>query len=166
MVDMDGLLKGLDETYENSEAIEDGKLPEGDYLVRVGQSEICKSKSSERIHVKMPVEVVTGKFKGMFHYSYDLRFTDTDGAADERAMGYFKAACQKMQIPVPSRVSEAGEAVMQFENRVLEIRLVQNGDFTNMRIVRLIHPDYEKWIEEGAEIPTRQEGTRTTKKEW
>lgn len=148
---LDDLLNNLDDAYNAAEASDSGlELPAGDYVFWVKDAEVCKSNSSDRIHVKMECVVVDdSKYKNMSHYSYDLRFTNTDGTPDMRAMGFFKLACQKLGIVPASTAKEAPESVAKMVGRVFHGTIVVKGDFRNLRIKKLVHDNYNKWVEQG-----------------
>ena len=150
MSEMDDLLKACDATMADIPADGTGlEVPPGKYIASVGQCEICQSKQSKRVHIKMPFEIQDTKFKGLTKWSYDLRFTDTEGNPDMKGMSFFKLACIRLGLPAPSTVEEAGGVVAQFSGRVCEIEITKSGEFINTRIIRLIHENYFKWIDEG-----------------
>lgn len=153
MAEMDDLLKACDETFSDIPSDGTGlEVPPGVYIACIRDAEITQSKSSKRVHVKVPYEILNTKYKGLTKWSYDLRFTDTEGNPDQRGMSYFKLACLRLGLEAPSSIAEAGDCVAKFHNRVCEIEVVKNGEFVNTNIIRLIHPNYFKWLEEGEPV--------------
>lgn len=164
---MDALLGNLDDSYQSAEASEGGfELPAGEYTFWVKEAEVCQAKSSEKIHVKMQVVVVDdSKYRNVPHYSYDLRFTDKEGQPDVRAMGFFKLACQKLGLLPPSTMKDAPEAVAKMVDRVFAGAIVisKDGKFRNLRINRLLHDNYTKWVEQGCPMGP---ATAAKSKDW
>jgi len=164
--EMDKLLDACNDTFENTAAAPDvgAKLPEGEYIFCINDAEICKSKSSERIHIKMECQVADGEYESWKHWSYDLRFTDSGGAPDSMAMGYFKLACQTLGLGTPGSMEDARACVQKMPNRVFIGQIVQSGDFTNMRIRRLVHENSVVWV--GADKPMPDEANRANDAGW
>ena len=164
MSEMDDLLAKCNETIADVPADGTGlEVPPGTYIASIAQCEICQSKQSKRVHIKMPFEIQNTKFKGLTKWSYDLRFTDTQGNPDGKGMSFFKLACVRLGLQAPSTIEEAGEVVAQFGGRVCEIEITKSGDFINTRIIRLIHENYFKWLDEGANT---DQPNLTADKEW
>lgn len=154
--EMNDLLGNLDDAFDAPMPSSEGfEIDAGTYIFHVKDAEICKSKSSERTHVKMTLQCLSdGPFKNALHYSYDLRFTDTTGTADAQAIGFFKLACQLMGIIPPSTSAGAAVAVGQMPGRVIQADIVVKKDFRNLRIKKLISASLTKWMEQGCPMPS------------
>ncbi|MEO5366712.1 MAG: hypothetical protein H7831_10225 [Magnetococcus sp. WYHC-3] len=146
------LLGNCDRVMQEADNAGDGgfQLKEGEYIFAVNSAEICKAKNSDRIQVKLVVTVASGPFNGFTHYSYDMRFTDAEGNPDLRAMGFAQLACSKMGLGAPRTMEEFGVAISKFENRVFIGEIKRSKEFTNLRIVRLLHENHSQWVLEGS----------------
>lgn len=161
--EMDSLLNNLNESFGKANVNENGgfELPDGEYLFIITSAEICKSKSSDRIHVKLALKIADGAYVGVPHYSYDIRFTDSEGVADLRAIGFAKLACQKLGLGMPNSMDDFRDAVSKFPERVFLGNVRTSNGFTNTNIVRLIHENHTQWVAEGCPGA----GKSTTKKD-
>lgn len=154
---MHEMLSNLDDTYKGlPDSLE---VPEGVYIAMIKDATFCKANSSNRLHIKIEMQILKGKFLGFNLWSYDLHCTDREGNADAKGMVFLKQALMAMGVQPPSSMTQIGEAAMQLNDRVVQIEVKKNGDFTNIAFQRLIHENHTKWVTEG-EPDTRVTGDR------
>ena len=121
-------LAGLQDTYEGAAVATGtgGGLPDNDYLVKIIDMFVGKSKAG-KIQVVTDFEVIDGDMLGKSTRKFD-------GLTLEENVSYFKQYCEILGIVYPSDITKLPEVLSDFVSGFadyVKITIKTKGEFTN-----------------------------------
>lgn len=140
----EALLSGLDAAYDNAEAQESGKLPDGKYNCILKEARLKENDKGLRLSISYIV--TDGKYKG--------RLIFDSQRISEDSVGYLKAYLEKLAVQL-ARLSALPTALPMFAGRLVSLSLVARStkpEYQNVYLDRYIGmgriEDYQKSADE------------------
>jgi len=133
MANIDESLAKLSGTWKNAEAPAQRvlELPAGSYQVKIDKPRIEESKNSGRLQIAWPLTVLSGDHK-------NSTVTKYDGLETEKNIGFVKQTFGRLGLAIPSSPLGIKDALVKADGIMVEIKVVNKDDFTNIYFQKLI----------------------------
>lgn len=125
------------------------KVPPGVYEAMIESAEVTQAQSG-RLQIKRKFIVRDGQYAGMPIWDYM-------GLDTEQSAGFVKRWIEQMGFVSPQSAEDLEETVdtISSEHAIVQVQVTQSGDFTNVRVQKVIQKPFEQSAPQAPQAPVK-----------